>query len=184
MSTITRIPSHVLTASSEGMKAGFRQFEAASSKSGLGPVKALWSEFEALTAKPRFNLYCSMFGPAVDELQSPVASVARSHNRVSNRVKNASAAPVQEDRKMTEIQKLVEAANALLAKAQELTDAETADEAPVKNERVITPADPKAPVTYKQAMTLRFRCGLTAKQVDKLNQGQASKKIAAFYAAA
>jgi hypothetical protein len=176
VSSTTRTPKHVEVAAAEGMKAGFRQFSAAASKAGLGPVKALWSEFEALSAKPRFNLYCSMFGPSVDAITAKPS--VRNYTRSSGRVKNASAAPIQEDNKLSNVQRIAEL-EAEIARLSQV--AAVVEETPV---RVIAPADPKAPVTYKQAMTLRFKMGLTKKAVEKLNQGQASKKIAAFYATA
>jgi hypothetical protein len=105
-SLLSRIPSHVLTAVEDGMKAGFTQFATASSKSGLEPVQAMWSEFEPLTKKRRFDLYCSMFGPQVESLGAPKASSTRA---------NVVDAKTDDD-----VQRLVEAAHELLAQAERI----------------------------------------------------------------
>jgi hypothetical protein len=175
VSSITRTPKHVLTAASEGMKAGYRQFEAASSKSGLEPVQALWDEFAGLTAKPRFNLYCSMFGPSVDAIQASKPVTSSTFTRSSGRVKNASAAPIQEARKMTATQRIAEL-------EAEIAALKTPAKAVVESEIVVK--DPEAPVTYPQAMTLRFRMGLSKAKVAKLNKGKAARLITDFYATA
>lgn len=174
MSSTITVPKHVQTAASEGMKAGFRQFEAASQKSGLQPVKALWSEFEALSAKPRFNLYCAMFGPTVDTIQKPsaVTKAKRTFTRSSGRVKNAVAAPIQEDNTVSNVQRIAE----LEAEIMRL-------KTPEATERVIAPKDPTAPITYKQAMYLRFQAGLKKAKVEKLTTGEASSLIALHKAA-
>lgn len=189
MTSITRIPAHVQTAATQGMKAGYRQFEKASSKSGLAAVESLWAEFAPLGAKPRFSLYCSLFGPKVDAIQATVAPrTMTTRSTPKGRVKNAVAAPIQEDRKLDEVQQLIETANALLAEAARLSGTKaTKAVAPVQVEapvRIVTPAEPKAPITYKQAMYLRFVAGMAKGRVNKLTQGAASNLIAEHKAAA
>jgi hypothetical protein len=112
VSSITRTPSHVLTAVEDGMKAGFKQFASASAKSGLAPVQELWSEFEPLNSKSKFNLYCTMFGPAVEGLGAPKVSATRASTTVPR---------VDDD-----VQALLEQAKALTEQAAKLTEAKAA----------------------------------------------------------
>ena len=104
---MSSIAKHVKIASLNGMKAGFKVFAANASKSGLPQVADLWSEFEPLNAKGRFDLYCATYGDLVASLGEPVATQAAT----------------VEDRKVDEIQRLIEQANELLSKAEELRSA-------------------------------------------------------------
>ena len=118
--------AHLLVAAESGMKAGFRQFAAQSSKSGLEPVQQLWSRFESRNAKGKFDLYCAIYGPLVADLggNTPKAKAATVN------------APISEGGNMDAIQAIAERLAAIEAKLDGNTD---------------TTPEPKAPRSTKKA---------------------------------